>query len=1112
MRANTIGLCILVLLICSTVFAEKGDLILRDDFSGYRTGSVPERHWKPFSGTWTIERGVLTESTDGWDAGIATEAAPTRPFVVEVKTRAADGFVGGGIYFNLQSRDTKANSQMVRLDPDAIIWGHFDSESDYQNMGRAEVSNADGKWHTLKIVASSELKKMHVFFDGRRVVENTDIEYDSGFVGLQSSGGPAEFDDFVIRHADRRDLKDLKIEEPFNHPMGIAVDRDGMMYVSHRGRRAVVVVSPDGEMVRRFGEIGRKEHQLDDPRGIAIDASGNVLVADKTKAAIYIFDPEGMLVHHFGRSAGAPMTAPVDVALDQDGDIYVCDRGMHRVVFFDRLGNFKGVFGDLGARHGEFDAPTSVAIDNDGLLLVGDPNNFRVETFKIDKETWAVEFVCSSPWLLGTKDIAVNSRNERVLFGRLGYYEDGGALRLLDESWQPQSYTGAFCSGAMSQYGAVAVGPDDRVYTVDAQKNRIVVFSPALDKFVPKIEPTGDGLLLEMYPFTAHSGWDTAEGICPYSEGVQYRLCEEGSAWTDAEGAMTEPLQANCRYKVRFPNPLFTIPEEEWTREYTVLAPPPPGAMQVLDKRIICGVFLKVDHSGRKDSFPRRDLGDKFVREFEKCREFYLRNSHFRYNQNVDYVVVDDYWIEEKGVWVEPEDAKRAIQSKLAKNGGPDVMSDHLAQTTEWMVRRFTAGEKDAALPAEIELERNSRGFDHYESVVALYSEGSYEAAKPDVLGDVGGGGLTPFGYSCFGMGGKMGWLMGHEFHHQVDGFFDASGVPRYWLNHPDATIHIGVYGGQWDCNDFILRNWPAWQWFEDSYSAAILVDDADGDGVPDDDARLALDERRLRSDPESPDTDSDGVTDLAEAMAGPFFASDSRSTDTDRDGISDADDAWPTYSCSPEVQRGTPTIDGVIEEDEWHQLREFAPDPSMKFERMAPAVTIEHEKMDRQEGAGWMRGGVFSGLRAGVYWAWDSQYLYFAIDADQPFELGLDIDCWADGWFCGPDNQAIRIDCRPEENPGRIRKGIGLKVACAADGDRRVLELAIPEDGVAAGIASPKDEGHDHFIGPDNGNRGPVLAQGSRFAFSLWLRGEDGRLNWLFDPYREFVAEFALE
>jgi hypothetical protein len=35
-------------------------------------------------------------------------------------------------------------------------------------------------------------------------------------------------------------------------------------------------------------------------------------------------------------------------------------------------------------------------------------------------------------------------------------------------------------------------------------------------------------------------------------------------------------------------------------------------------------------------------------------------------------------------------------------------------------------------------------------------------------------------------------------------------------------------------------------------------------------------------------------------------------------------------------------------------------------------------------------------------------------------------------------------------------------------------------------------------------------LTEGSRFAFSLWLRGDDGRLNWLFDPYREFVAEFA--
>ena len=53
----------------------------------------------------------------------------------------------------------------------------------------------------------------------------------------------------------------------------------------------------------------------------------------------------------------------------------------HCVSVFTREGKFITSFGKKGSKEGEFDCPSGLAIDSDGVLYVCDFNNRRVQLF-----------------------------------------------------------------------------------------------------------------------------------------------------------------------------------------------------------------------------------------------------------------------------------------------------------------------------------------------------------------------------------------------------------------------------------------------------------------------------------------------------------------------------------------------------------------------------------------------------------------------------------------------------------------------------------------------------------------------------------------------------------
>lgn len=79
-------------------------------------------------------------------------------------------------------------------------------------------------------------------------------------------------------------------------------------------------------------------------------------------------------------NADRSFSLPSDVAVD-NRRVYVVDGGNHRVVVFDKQGEYLFVIGGEGEGDGQFKNPVGIGIDHRGRIYVADRGNRRVQIF-----------------------------------------------------------------------------------------------------------------------------------------------------------------------------------------------------------------------------------------------------------------------------------------------------------------------------------------------------------------------------------------------------------------------------------------------------------------------------------------------------------------------------------------------------------------------------------------------------------------------------------------------------------------------------------------------------------------------------------------------------------
>lgn len=169
----------------------------------------------------------------------------------------------------------------------------------------------------------------------------------------------------------------------FGEVFGIAINKDGTVFVSDGQNGKIFGISPSGEFQNFISH-------LDTPSGLAFDQEGNLYVADAGKHVIWKIDPtseirlfagvEGKSGFADGAANEALFNAPIGIAVAEN-KIFVADTYNDRIRVIEN-GTVKtlagGENGFADGVHAKFDTPCGVAVLPDNSVLVADTGNRRI--------------------------------------------------------------------------------------------------------------------------------------------------------------------------------------------------------------------------------------------------------------------------------------------------------------------------------------------------------------------------------------------------------------------------------------------------------------------------------------------------------------------------------------------------------------------------------------------------------------------------------------------------------------------------------------------------------------------------------------------------------------
>jgi DNA-binding beta-propeller fold protein YncE len=210
-----------------------------------------------------------------------------------------------------------------------------------------------------------------------------------------------------------------------NEPYGVAVDRDGTLYIVDRLNAAIRRVGAKTGVISTLAGTGTpgydgdggpaNQARLREPNGLALDGRGGLLIADVADNRIRRVELEtgtidtiaGTGRREFSGDGGIAIGASIDgaraVDVDKDGSIYICEREGNRIRKIDASGIIHtvagtgkaGYSGDGGqALQAAFNGPKWVHVGPDNAIYVVDTENHCVR--RIDQKSGLISTIAGS--------------------------------------------------------------------------------------------------------------------------------------------------------------------------------------------------------------------------------------------------------------------------------------------------------------------------------------------------------------------------------------------------------------------------------------------------------------------------------------------------------------------------------------------------------------------------------------------------------------------------------------------------------------------------------------------------------------------------------------------
>jgi DNA-binding beta-propeller fold protein YncE len=180
----------------------------------------------------------------------------------------------------------------------------------------------------------------------------------------------------------------------FAEVAAVAVDSHDRVYAFHRGTHPVIVFSREGDVLGSWGDDWLKE-----AHGLFIDREDNLFLVDRGAHAIEKCTVRGEPVLTFGvrgnpapQFCNLPMNMPQGAAAAPSGELYVADGKRNNAVHkYAADGRYLFSWGTEGSGPGEFREPHGIWVRSDGVVMVADRCNDRIQFFDPDG-VWLAEW------------------------------------------------------------------------------------------------------------------------------------------------------------------------------------------------------------------------------------------------------------------------------------------------------------------------------------------------------------------------------------------------------------------------------------------------------------------------------------------------------------------------------------------------------------------------------------------------------------------------------------------------------------------------------------------------------------------------------------------------
>ncbi|HEY3268001.1 MAG TPA: hypothetical protein VGM37_13830 [Armatimonadota bacterium] len=430
----------------------------QETFAGYPPGSTGAPAWSALSGRWSVRdsalEGPLTARFNG---------RPPKRIALDVTLvpPAADAW-DAAIVFDMQQPMSVDAADAIRLtsSKSGAVLTMLPGAVDHP------VALEAGKPAHLRLILDGETGRAAAFVGDAEIVTSAATEFASGLLAVRLGEGVSATA-VSLRAPTAGELRSTAMTTLFNDPRALIDGGDGALLVLHRSSPCVLMVSPQGDVIRSFGR--RLAGGIPDPVAMRRGFQNEILVLNRYPGEVVAYEQNGGIRYRFG--AGR-LVEPSDLIVLPDGTVYVADPGAKRIFAYDGRGRYLGAISTLGTGA---PLPVRLALDAMGSLLAVCREPDRVVSLRPEADRSRLTFLAETP---GAVDDAA------AVKGQTWALRNGAVT-----TWPATPGAPAFHAEAVGGLGAggrlTVVG--EATYVLDRTHSRIVAIPASLADSTPEV-------------------------------------------------------------------------------------------------------------------------------------------------------------------------------------------------------------------------------------------------------------------------------------------------------------------------------------------------------------------------------------------------------------------------------------------------------------------------------------------------------------------------------------------------------------------------------------------------------------------------------------------------